>query len=89
MVKLVNTRDLGSRGRKVLRVRTPFPVPYNTMKCHTCNHEETNFPELELVVSLDEEPDQAVDVYAGRAVAGPGWTTIYACPKCGTLKIEL
>jgi len=69
------------------------------MKCSACNFEgEFNDVELKFEVKdpddeyCDMPHEQEVDVQTREPDAKPyqrNWTTLKACPKCGTVKVNI
>lgn len=61
------------------------------MKCNACGHDENGwFPRMRVLVQTEYEFDETFDRNNNDCFGRLGETqNIYACPKCGTLKVEL
>ena len=61
------------------------------MKCNACGHEDRDwFPRMGVLVQTEYEFDEAFDRSNDNCFGRIGNTqNVYACPKCGTLKVEL
>jgi len=70
------------------------------MKCHACDCQSDQFPELEFYsdgARYVEEWDDAVEglevdaylVDLNELPRRKRYTTVYVCPECGTLKVEV
>lgn len=61
------------------------------MKCHACGHEELSwFPRMSVLVQTEYEFDETFDRHNNNCFGRLGAAqSVYACPKCGTLMVEL
>lgn len=61
------------------------------MKCNACSHEDKlRFPRMGVLVQTEYEFDETFDRCNNDCFGRLGETqNVYACPKCGTLKVEL
>jgi len=62
------------------------------MKCFACGYEDVRwrFPRMDVLVQTEYEFDEAFDRCNDDCFGRLGESQrVYACPKCGTLRVEL